>query len=195
MRFLKQVWAIVEMLLGIATPKHQWKWIGEPGWPRWELDFDHEGFAFRAVLTHALNRPTYFGRFASFPAPDSVTLDGKAHFIPARNPAVVKDEFIQSGMSAAQAERAWRKLIQVEAQTADDYERGYASAYSAVVTVKRGRTVLASKTTESILMDPSMLIYGGEEHVTRAVMDLREPLTAAALTELKCMAAPVVHFG
>lgn len=186
---------LILTLVGKTAPKYVWMWCGEPGWPRWDLEFDSEGFSFRAVLSPDLNSPSFVGRFVSFAGPDTVSFDGKSFYIPARMPSVVKEELIESGMTPAQAEKQWRRLVQKEMLITDSYERGYVKTYSVNIVVKRGRSELASTMRGEILMDPALLILGGETHVTQIVLDERQMLMSAALSSLKQMAAPVIHFG
>lgn len=186
---------LIIVSLGITPAKYVWMWCGEPGWPRWDLEFDSEGFSFRAVLAPDLNRPSFVGRFVTFAGPDTVSLDGKTFYIPARLPSLVKEELIDSGMTPTQAEKQWRRVVQKEMLVTDSFDRGYVKTYSVNIVVKRGRSELASTSCGEILMDPALLILGGETHVTDIVLAERQMLISAALSNLKQMAAPVIHFS
>ena len=194
MTFLRNLWTRVVLVLGLATPEYIWQWCGEPGYPRWDLFFESEGFAFKALMQPDIVRPTYLGRFVSFAGPDTVML-GQDFYIPSRQKSVVVNELIESGLTAAQAEKLWVKQVKNEAHLTDQYDRGFFKTYMVKITVRRGRSELAHTTLNGIIMDPAMLILGGEKHVTARVMDQREMLISAADWSLKEMAAPVMHFN
>lgn len=194
MTFLRTLWTRVVFTLGLATPEHKWQWCGEPGYPRWDLFFQSEGFLFKAVMQPDIVRPVHVGRFVSFAGPDTVAID-QSFYIPARSKSVVVNELIESGLTSAQAEKLWAKQVKKEAYLTDQYDRGFFKTYMVKITVRRGRSELAHTTLNGIIMDPAMLILGGEEHVTELVMDQREMLISAADWSLKEMAAPVLHFN
>ena len=102
--------APIASLLGIASAEHEWKWSGQPGTPRWELLFDFDGFQYAAELAPSNGRPANIGRFSDYPCVNSMDVGG-VHYVPTRHKAIVLQDFIDSGMTAFQADRAYRKLL------------------------------------------------------------------------------------
>lgn len=187
--------APIASLLGIASAEHEWKWSGQPGTPRWELLFDFDGFQYAAELAPSNGRPANIGRFSDYPCVNSMEMASGVHYVPTRHKAIVLQDFIDSGMSAFQADRAYRKLLRHEMTATDEYDRGMWTTYRMVVSIKRGRSELATDTIDGINTDPSVLMFGGELHVTEAALGLRDSLRQAAIDKLKFMSNMSVTFS
>jgi hypothetical protein len=183
------------VFMGIRSPEYLWKWSGQPGEPRWELRFTHDGFSFHAVIAPTFGRPCNIGRFVSYAGIDTIKVAGEEYYLPARSIAILKTESRAAGLTDTQADRAMRRTLQKEMQLADDYECGRWLPYRMTVGIKRGRTELAMESMDGITMDPALLILGGEEHITKLALSLRASLCSVALLRLKSMASPVIHFN
>lgn len=192
---ISKIVAPIASLLGIASTEHEWKWSGQPGSPRWELLFDFDGFQYAADLVPSLGRPASIGRFSDYPCVNSMEIVDGVHYVPTRHKAIVVQDFLDSGMSALQADRAYRKHLRNEMTATGDYDRGMWTTYRMVVSIKRGRSELATDTIDGIVTDPSVLMFGGELHVTEAALGLRDSLRHAAIEKLKFMSNMSVTFS
>lgn len=183
----------LQMLLGIADPEHVWKWIGTEGSPRWSLGFWFDGFNYQAILEPSQRHPKTIGMFLDYPCTGSIDVGDGVHYLPALMPSHRLAELIDSGLSKAMAERAVKREIRNEMNLTDEFEAGVWSPYKLTVMVKRGRTVLATKSVDGLKVDPHRLMLGGELHVTNCALSHRAGLRDAALQRLKDMSHAVMH--
>lgn len=189
-----QKWLLkLAVIVGFRAAEYEWKWCGEPGQPKWELLFSHDGFSFRAQLAPSFGWPQNIGRFVTYAGIDTIKMGDNEFYLPARSVALLKSEFCDQGLSEAQADRATRRALEKEMVLADQYANGFWASYRMVVTIKRGRTELASQSFDEINMNPALLIFGGEPHLIEMALSLRASLCAAALAKLKHMASPVMR--
>jgi len=193
-QIVKAIWKALQVFLGIADPEHVWKWIGQQGSPRWSLSFWYDGFNYQAVIEPSIRRPNAVGMFMDYACTGSIDVGDGVHYLPALLPSHRLDELIDSGLTKQAADRALKREIRSEMALTDDYEAGLWCPYKLTVLVKRGRTVLASKSVDGLKLDPQRLMLGGELHVTTVALSYRASLRGAALKRLKDMSHAVIHF-
>jgi hypothetical protein len=193
-QIVKAIWKALQVFLGISDPEHVWKWIGQEGNPRWSLSFWYDGFNYQAILQPSMRRPNAVGMFMDYACSGSIDVGEGIHYLPALMPSHRLQELIDSGLSKQAADRALKREIRTEMALTDAYDAGLWCSYKLTVLVKRGRTVLASKSTDGLRMDPQRLMLGGELHVTDVALNHRVLLRDAAIKRLKSMSSSAMHF-